>query len=566
MCCLWTAPCLKTDDPFVEADIDLSLFSDPVGLITHQERKCSTDPIQPILGPVIDNTCSKVCQKCLKSLQKKKVPVEALANGNWIGDVPPELQGLLFVEKMLIACVSHNQCIIKVHKSGQWKMKANAVFFSVPMPKVYKALPPAVDELDDVLAYIYIGTVKLTEQDHKRTPFLVRRNKVAKALKWLKLNHYDYADLEISQANLEQYPESGPPVVIDYRQAPQQPDAETLPVTQDPDDDGVEEGDCPFVIHTLTASQYMSKDIKQLKAIATDYITSGGKVLAIGNSEVPESIYDNPQLYPQIFPWLFPYGLGGIGHRDGFEPLSDARRKRMLLLYHDKRFQLEALFPLVAFNHQQIKNSVKGGFLTSNRGDFQRIADRLMDTDETVLSNLILRLQDENNSQPFTVEEKQCMQIINDLDHVACYVQGSTTNRKYQRNEIWSLMSYLGAPSWFITFAPKDTWHPLALYYAATDTTIYPKLLTSTGDGWRLISNNPVASARFFNHVVKLFIQHVLGVGSDHLGLWGKTSGYYGTVEQQGRLTLHLHMLLWLEKSLTPQEIRDKILDPESTF
>ena len=25
-------------------------------------------------------------------------------------------------------------------------------------------------------------------------------------------------------------------------------------------------------------------------------------------------------------------------------------------------------------------------------------------------------------------------------------------------------------------------------------------------------------------------------------GLYGKTEGYYGTVEQQGRLTLHLHL------------------------
>ena len=40
----------------------------------------------------------------------------------------------------------------------------------------------------------------------------------------------------------------------------------------------------------------------------------------------------------------------------------------------------------------------------------------------------------------------------------------------------------------------------------------------------------------------------------------------YGTVEQQGRLTLHLHMLLWIKGALAPQEVRDKILDPDSDF
>ena len=52
----------------------------------------------------------------------------------------------------------------------------------------------------------------------------------------------------------------------------------------------------------------------------------------------------------------------------------------------------------------------------------------------------------------------------------------------------------------------------------------------------------------------------------DHSGIYGNTSAYYGTVEQQGCLTLHLHMLLWIKGALTPQEIRDQIMDPKSNF
>jgi hypothetical protein len=66
--------------------------------------------------------------------------------------------------------------------------------------------------------------------------------------------------------------------------------------------------------------------------------------------------------------------------------------------------------------------------------------------------------------------------------------------------------------------------------------------------------------------MVKLFIEHVLGVKSNHTGLYGDTEAYYGTVEQQGRLTLHMHMLLWLRGSLSPQEIRDRIMNPNSDF
>jgi hypothetical protein len=93
------------------------------------------------------------------------------------------------------------------------KMTANAISFANPTPVVYDILPPPSEELDEVLAFIYTGPCKPTPKDFERTPLLVRRNKVRSALEWLKLNHCDYADLEISQRNLDSYPENGPPVL-----------------------------------------------------------------------------------------------------------------------------------------------------------------------------------------------------------------------------------------------------------------------------------------------------------------------------------------------------------------
>jgi hypothetical protein len=66
--------------------------------------------------------------------------------------------------------------------------------------------------------------------------------------------------------------------------------------------------------------------------------------------------------------------------------------------------------------------------------------------------------------------------------------------------------------------------------------------------------------------MVKSFIKHVLGVDSGHPGLYGETGAYYGTVEQQGRLTLHLHMLLYIKGALSPQETRNRLINPGSAF
>lgn len=127
-------------------------------------------------------------------------------------------------------------------------MKANVVSHSLPMPKIYQVLPPAREELDDVLAFMYIGPNIPTHKDYKRTPMLVRRNKVKEALEWLKLNHCDYADLDISYDNLREYSEEEPPIIVNYTQSMESnKDPESTAVNDMEEDESIEQGDCPFV-------------------------------------------------------------------------------------------------------------------------------------------------------------------------------------------------------------------------------------------------------------------------------------------------------------------------------
>jgi len=188
-----------------------------------------------------------------------------------------------------------------------------------------------------------------------------------------------------------------------------------------------------------------------------------------------------------------------------------------------------------------------------------------MEVDVNVLSDLIKRMENGESTKPESDEEKNCFQLIKDLDHVGGFVKGSATTKKYMRNEIWSLISFISAPSWFVTFSPADIKHPICLYFADTKEKFSPDL-RDENERYRLIAQNPVAGARFFHFMCQMFIKHVLGVGENHPGLYGNTNAYYGTVEQQGRLTLHMHMLIWLKGVLSPQEIRDRIMDPTSDF
>ncbi|KAJ3516932.1 hypothetical protein NMY22_g14083 [Coprinellus aureogranulatus] len=59
-----------------------------------REIKCRADAKAEWVGPVIDDTCSMICNECRASIRKGKIPKYALAKGLWIGNVPTELAEL----------------------------------------------------------------------------------------------------------------------------------------------------------------------------------------------------------------------------------------------------------------------------------------------------------------------------------------------------------------------------------------------------------------------------------------------------------------------------------------
>ena len=231
-------------------------------------------------------------------------------------------------------------------------MVGHVVAFESPIQKVYTALPPPIADLDNVLAVLFTRPCMPQRDEFKHfKPLLVWRNKVAITLEWLKLNHTDYADLDIAYDNLGEYPEDTLPIAIHYKALDLNKFPEATSKFDMEAEEGVESGEVLFIVHGLTRQQLDIKSATALKGIALWHWNQSGKVMMIGRDSDLMSIYKNPQLYPQMFPWLFPYGLGGIC----LTKLSDMTHKHHLIMYHDKCFQCDPNFPFVAFSHEQIK-------------------------------------------------------------------------------------------------------------------------------------------------------------------------------------------------------------------
>lgn len=358
----------------------------------------------------------------------------------------------------------HNLCVVSV-KMGQKKMRANAVVFPQPVVKVCKILPPPRDEMDQVLAILWTGPSAPVLADFKRVPILVRHRAVYEALKWLTAHHSDYADMIISEDNLAQYPENVPPVNISHLETGIVTEPHNIAVFQnDDDDDGaLEDGPCPFVVEGLLGADLAQMSIDKQKQIALQHLHSGNKVLAVGKGQNPVSTYSDHSYLPGMFPWLFPFGSGGLGNQFIKGGLSRKLHLQWLLMYHDKRFQIDEYFPFIMFNQDQISQSAIAGFLMAKRKHMRNLPQRIKTLDHNALADLIRRGEEGLFLKPETDAEKNCFDILHDLEYVSGHVQGSTTARKSLRKDIKSIMYENGAFTLFVTFSPVDFKSPSTL-------------------------------------------------------------------------------------------------------
>ncbi|KAF5381451.1 hypothetical protein D9757_009019 [Collybiopsis confluens] len=535
--------------------------------VTRAPRFSSADPIKELPGPVLDDTCNDmVCDNCRAKIRKGTVPKLALCNGLWLGNIPPELKDLTFYEGLLVARVRHSKCFVRVRKggdggNGHCKLVSNVIAFENPTPKIYNILPPPREDIEEVLAVMFSGSAAPTDNDYKRALLFVRRNVVARAIKWCIINHSGYDDVTFSPNNLEGYGDSTPVVSVEYFRKSSTRTAEGISVHDDLEEDGLDEGECAFTVQGIVGEDIEQLTTAQLKARAIKHLDDEGKFLRTSHAAKPESIWSNPALYPKMFPWLFPYGYGGIGSTQ----LSDEAHKKFLLLYHDKRFQLDLAFPFVAFSHEQIKAGTTKAFLLADRKNFEDISTRLLSVNTDTLQDLATRIANHEFVNPQTDSEIQCFALLRDLDQGSSRVKGSITSKKNMLHEIWSLVTHVGGPVWYFTLAPCDFKHPICIYYADTREE-FNIPFQGRSECRRLLSRNPVAGARFFDFMVRLFLEHVIGDDSSNTGVLGPVSAYYCTVEQQGRLTLHLHGMAFPKKKLSPLEIKERLMDPTSDF
>jgi len=192
----------------LHVDPSIVPFSFSSGISQLDEQSIRIDPARIVQGPPGDIGSLLICRLCYRSLENGVQPPESLANYRWIGAVPPELQGLTWIEELLIArshLTGHIICHQNRNATSYFSLKGHVILLPQAPTKLLDVLPLPPSSLPDIVHVIWVGR-PVRNVDVLRDHFSVRTHKVYDALVWLIHNNEDYKDVTIDRSLFEHWP------------------------------------------------------------------------------------------------------------------------------------------------------------------------------------------------------------------------------------------------------------------------------------------------------------------------------------------------------------------------
>ncbi|KAG8700967.1 hypothetical protein FRC09_005642 [Ceratobasidium sp. 395] len=271
-------------------------------------------------------------------------------------------------------------------------------------------------------------------------------------------------------------------------------------------------------------------------------------------------------LWAVAFPLLYPYGVGGI-EDDRPVRISLNDHARWSLQYHDRRFRYHHSFIFCVFGEQQKRQGLLSAKIEMNKHHFDNVAQTL-----STITPADLRHAAEEENRGDKTSNPAIQVLKRSVTATSCRVMASGPSRTQLRSQIYSAAIYFNQPTVWLTINPDDLHDPIAQIFACEEIDMDNFINTAGPDRVRRsqnIARDPYAAAKFFHFTITLVIEKLFGITSSrtHIhsrnGVLGRVKAYFGTVECQGRGTLHLHMLLWLHNVPPPRRLKELLRTPE---
>ncbi len=283
------------------------------------------------------------------------------------------------------------------------------------------------------------------------------------------------------------------------------------------------------------------------------------------NGVLSDGSPENPNHLLGSFLCLFPYGMGGYKVNRP-TPVSYEAHARWSLHYNDKCFRKDHHFMFQLFGVLQKRQLCAAAALQISKTCFSRHEHGIR---SLTPSDFELASAEERAHKPFSNPVMHALR--QNLSSVRTKVMGTDESRIKIRSLIWGMCIKKNPPSIWLTINPADTQDPIAQVLCGEDIDLDNFTARDHRPSDTAIAADPYAAFLFFQLVVNAILDSLLGIkGIQHnhqiereTGILGNIEAFIGTVEAQGRGTLHLHMLLWLTGTLLSLIMKERLLNSD---
>jgi hypothetical protein len=304
---------------------------------------------------------------------------------------------------------------------------------------------------------------------------------------------------------------------------------------------------------------------------------SGNKVLSPSdtNSEIyvvrPDTSFvsdSNPNYLEIHFPDLLPFGRGGTAETRRVKISRKALLAYMLNLSTRQFQEVDFVLPMYDMVTRQQVSTI--GFVRSKIPSRRRGVDGTSSTKAEAFGQISLEdmkkvCEHKTNSAktaskggtlppPPVSLDGVAAEFFNDITVATKHNQHSMAAAAENRGGVYAAHNSLGKAHICFTFCPDDTRSFKILWYALgpEQSAIYKDQIPDGIIRFEALANRPVAGALNFERCLNIAIEYLVGWDSEanaplkNRGVWGIPSGHLRIVEEQFRLTLHYHHLIWL--------------------
>ena len=523
-------------------------------------------------------TCGySACKSCKEAITKERlIPQHAIANKYYFGTPPIQLACLNDVELALLTPLNSYGYVFSYSGGKQRNLQGVVSYFRVKEREIVNAtMQLEVLGLNEHVVVLYTGDFTKEQKKKAKERSTIRVDKVLNAVYWLVENNETWKDVDIDKIRA-QLLRVGPIIIDESKNVEGSVDAISSNI----------ETTVSFVAYfpdgtmrRVCGGQASIAAFKELVERSKFHMQELEFQCVLDKQPASDFEEDN---FVRACLLQFPYGLGGMNEKRLNSDGSTSRSVNIIdyvqhLSYISQPHFHRPLFVLILYSIYQRQRMLKQSRL-SVRGEvlYHDLANSLDadDIDEAVKFRRINQQQRKNGytGPPITGGTFLSNNFLRCIDAVTRELPHSNKAAGRARTEGESLCHNLGFPSVFLTFAPDD--EASFLLQILTGVTIDDDIpigdltdeqLAARAKNRREIRiQSPGLCALNFEIVLDIVLEEIVGVDIETKqvikeGYFGLVEAVMVTVEEQGRKTLHAHILLWIKR------IRDNLKAVQDT-